>query len=92
MLFLTRTRKGWDRPVTIAHGPVESLKLAATTMNFRVKDKALLDRLSSGKKIEFEFVQQGGTMSSPRRSREECLGLLIDASQPSPRESCTVET
>jgi len=45
--------------VTIAHGPVESLKWPATTMNFRVKDKALLDRLSSGKKIEFEFVQQG---------------------------------
>jgi Cu(I)/Ag(I) efflux system protein CusF len=45
--------------VTIAHGPVESLKWPAMTMNFRVKDKALLDGLSSGKKVEFEFVQQG---------------------------------
>jgi Cu(I)/Ag(I) efflux system protein CusF len=45
--------------VTIAHGPVQSLKWPAMTMNFLVKDKALLDRLSSGKKVEFEFVQQG---------------------------------
>jgi len=29
------------------------------TMNFVVKDKALFDKLSSGKKTEFEFVQQG---------------------------------
>jgi Cu(I)/Ag(I) efflux system protein CusF len=45
--------------VTIAHGPVETLKWPAMTMNFIVKDKALLGKLSSGKKIEFEFVQQG---------------------------------
>lgn len=45
--------------VTIAHGPVESLKWPAMTMNFVVKDKALLGKLSSGKKVEFEFVQQG---------------------------------
>lgn len=45
--------------VTIAHGPVQSLKWPAMTMNFVVKDKALLDGLSSGKKVEFEFVQQG---------------------------------
>jgi Cu(I)/Ag(I) efflux system periplasmic protein CusF len=45
--------------VTISHGPVQSLKWPAMTMNFVVKDKALLGKLSSGKKIEFEFVQQG---------------------------------
>jgi len=45
--------------VTIAHGPVDSLKWPPMTMNFIVKDKALLGKLSSGKKIEFEFVQQG---------------------------------
>ena len=51
-----------DQPsskVTIAHGPVQSLKWPAMTMNFVVKDKALLGKLSSGKKVEFEFVQQG---------------------------------
>jgi Cu(I)/Ag(I) efflux system protein CusF len=29
------------------------------TMGFTVKDKALLDKLQPGKKVEFEFVQQG---------------------------------
>jgi Cu(I)/Ag(I) efflux system protein CusF len=45
--------------VTIAHGPIQTLNWPAMTMTFAVKDKALLGRLSSGKKVEFEFVQQG---------------------------------
>jgi Cu(I)/Ag(I) efflux system protein CusF len=45
--------------VTIAHGPVQTLNWPAMTMTFTVKDKALLDKLSSGKKVEFGFVQQG---------------------------------
>jgi len=45
--------------VTIAHGPVQTLKWPAMTMAFGVKDKALLGKLSSGKKVEFEFVKQG---------------------------------
>ena len=45
--------------VTIAHGPVQSLKWPPMTMNFVVKDRALLGKLSAGKKIEFEFVQEG---------------------------------
>jgi Cu(I)/Ag(I) efflux system periplasmic protein CusF len=44
--------------VTIAHGPVPALKWPAMTMNFIVKDEALLGKLSSGKKVDFEFVQQ----------------------------------
>lgn len=45
--------------VTIAHGPVQTLKWPAMTMTFLVEDKALLGELSSGRKVEFEFVQQG---------------------------------
>jgi Cu(I)/Ag(I) efflux system protein CusF len=45
--------------VMLAHDPVKSLKWPAMTMGFTVKDKALLDKLQPGKKIEFEFVQQG---------------------------------
>ncbi len=45
--------------VTLAHDPVKSLNWPAMTMGFQVKDKALLDNLQPGKKIEFEFVQQG---------------------------------
>ncbi len=45
--------------VTIAHGPIPSLKWPAMAMTFTVKDKALLGKLSPEKKVEFEFVQQG---------------------------------
>jgi len=45
--------------VTLAHGPIPSLKWSAMTMGFAVKDKALLGKLSPEKKIEFEFVQKG---------------------------------
>jgi Cu(I)/Ag(I) efflux system protein CusF len=56
------TVKSVDRSagrVTIAHGPVASLKWPAMTMGFGVRDKALIDKLSPGTKVEFEFVQQG---------------------------------
>jgi Cu(I)/Ag(I) efflux system periplasmic protein CusF len=45
--------------VVLAHDPVESLKWPAMTMGFTVNDKALLGKLQPGRKIEFEFVQQG---------------------------------
>lgn len=44
--------------VTLAHGPVKSLNWPAMTMGFMVKDKALLDKLSVGKKVDVEIVQQ----------------------------------
>lgn len=46
--------------VTIAHGPVASLHWPAMTMSFVVKDKQLFDTLIEGKKVEFDFVQEGG--------------------------------
>jgi len=45
--------------VTLAHDPVMSLNWPAMTMGFTVKDKALLDKVQPGKKIEFEFAQHG---------------------------------
>ena len=45
--------------VTLDHEPVKSLNWSAMTMGFTVKDKAMLDKLQSGKKVEIEFVQQG---------------------------------
>jgi Cu/Ag efflux protein CusF len=44
--------------VTLAHGPVKSLNWPAMTMGFTVKDKALFDKLSVGKKVDVEIVQQ----------------------------------
>lgn len=45
--------------VTFDHEPVKSLDWPAMTMTFAVKDKMLLDKLAVGKKVEFEFVQDG---------------------------------
>ncbi|MBA2659201.1 MAG: copper-binding protein [Nitrosospira sp.] len=45
--------------VTLAHEPVKSLNWPAMTMGFSVKDKALFDKLVTGKKVKVEFVQKG---------------------------------
>jgi len=45
--------------VTLKHDPIRSLNWPGMTMAFGVKDKAMLDKLAKGKKVEFEFVQQG---------------------------------
>jgi Cu(I)/Ag(I) efflux system protein CusF len=45
--------------VTIKHGPVPSMKWPAMAMAFTVKDKALMDKLAKGRKVDFEFEQQG---------------------------------
>ncbi len=45
--------------VTIAHGPIPTMKWPAMSMTFTVKDNALLGKFSQDKKVEFEFVQQG---------------------------------
>ena len=39
--------------------PVKSMKWPAMTMTFKVKDKAMLDKLGAGKKVEVEFEQRG---------------------------------
>ena len=44
---------------TLAHEPIKSLNWSAMTMTFAVKDKAMLDKLQPGKKVEVEFMQQG---------------------------------
>ena len=44
---------------TLAHEPVPTLKWPAMTMSFAVKDKTMLDKLQPGKKVEFEFIQEG---------------------------------
>ena len=45
--------------VTIAHGPVESMKWPAMTMTFKAKDKAMLDKVKPGDKVDFSFSQSG---------------------------------
>ena len=45
--------------VTLDHDPVKSMNWPAMTMAFKVQDKALLDKLAKGKKVEVEFEQRG---------------------------------
>lgn len=45
--------------VTLDHEPIKSMNWSAMTMNFPFKDRKLLDKLQTGKKVEFEFVQEG---------------------------------
>ncbi|MCM2347729.1 MAG: copper-binding protein [Acidovorax soli] len=45
--------------VTLAHEPVKSLNWPAMTMGFQVKDKMLLDKLTVGRMVDFEFAQAG---------------------------------
>lgn len=46
--------------VMIKHEPVRSLNWPGMTMAFKVKDKALMEKLAKDKKIVFEFRQEGG--------------------------------
>ena len=46
--------------VTIKHGPVQSIGWPAMTMTFAVKDKAMLDKLAQGRKVDFQFKEEGG--------------------------------
>lgn len=43
--------------VTLAHEPVKSLNWPAMTMGFQVRDKMVLDNLTVGKTVDFEFTQ-----------------------------------
>ena len=47
-----------DSSVNITHGPVESLGWPGMTMDFQVKDKALLKGLKAGQKIDFDLARQ----------------------------------
>ena len=46
--------------MTLSHGPIASLKWPAMSMDFRVKDPAVIRSLKPGQKIAFEFVDSGG--------------------------------
>jgi Cu/Ag efflux protein CusF len=45
--------------IEISHGPIETLKWPAMSMEFKVRDKAQLARLAKGQAVEFELSEQG---------------------------------
>ncbi|OWW19922.1 efflux RND transporter periplasmic adaptor subunit [Noviherbaspirillum denitrificans] len=44
--------------VSISHGPIDSLKWPAMTMDFKVANRALLTNMKPGTPIRFEFVER----------------------------------
>ncbi len=45
--------------VSLSHEPIQSMKWPAMTMTFKAKDKAMLEKVKPGAKVEFSFVQSG---------------------------------
>lgn len=45
--------------ITIDTEPIEALKLPALGLAFGVHDRSLLERVRTGRKVEFEFIKQG---------------------------------
>ena len=45
--------------VTLAHGPIASMKWPAMTMSFKLKDAALAKGIKSGDTVIFDFIQSG---------------------------------
>lgn len=45
--------------ITLAHEPIKTLNWPAMTMGFKVKDKALLDKVKPGDKVQFSLTQSG---------------------------------
>lgn len=46
--------------ITLAHGPIASLKWPAMTMEFKARDAALLRKLKPGEKVEFDLAGEPG--------------------------------
>ena len=46
--------------IEISHGPIASLKWPAMTMEFKVKDRAMLQGLAKGQAVQFDLEQAAG--------------------------------
>jgi Cu/Ag efflux protein CusF len=44
--------------VTLTHGQIGDHNMSGMTMDFKVRDKRLFDRLQPGKQVAFEFVAE----------------------------------
>ena len=48
--------------INMTHGPIESLGWPGMTMDFKVKDAAILKGIKPGQKVMFELVNEGPRM------------------------------
>lgn len=45
--------------VSLSHEPIQSMNWSAMTMTFKAKDKAMIEKVKPGAKVEFSFEQSG---------------------------------
>lgn len=57
--------------LTIKHGPLRNLDMPAMTMVFRVKNPAMLDRVSQGEKISFVAEDRDGQLTVTRLEKRD---------------------
>lgn len=48
--------------LTIKHGPFEGIEMGGMTMIFPVKDKAILDKVKTGDRVNFTVLMEGGEL------------------------------
>lgn len=51
-----------NRKLTIKHGEIRNLDMAAMTMVFQVKDPALLEQVKAGDRIRFKAERKGASL------------------------------
>ena len=81
---------------TINHGPIASLKWPGMTMEFKVKDPALLRTLKPGQNLGFEFLAEPGgdyviVRVRPAASKAATGSKAVSASKPAPGAGPAVE-
>ena len=54
------------KTITLKHGPIPNIDMPAMTMEFPVKDAALLDKAKPGQKVRFQAEMIGGTATVTR--------------------------
>ena len=52
-----------SRTITLKHGPIPGLAIAAATMEFRVTDAVALERLKPGDTLKFDADILGGVLT-----------------------------
>ena len=57
--------------MTIKHGPLANLGMDAMTMVFRVQDKAMLDQVKAGDKINFVAEEPNGQLTVTRLEKQQ---------------------
>jgi len=48
------------KKITLKHGPIKGLDMPAMTMEFQVKDPAMLEKFRAGDRVRFDAEMRGG--------------------------------